>query len=182
MPETKDLKELASAINELLSQTKIDDITSESNSFQELPEGYYLCSVDSAEIKESKTSHMPMIAFAFSVTENGSAYIADAEGNAEMKELKGTKNRKIFMYYVLKDTASVRRFVSDMLKFENDKGQPLLDKEYFMNSEILGDALKLLEGMNIYVQITKSELQDGTSRSWQNLISWKRANALGLPM
>ena len=41
MPETKDLKELTSAINELLSQTKIDDVTSESNSFQELPEGYF---------------------------------------------------------------------------------------------------------------------------------------------
>ena len=43
MPETKDLKELASAINELLSQTKIDDVTSESNSNQEQPAGDYLC-------------------------------------------------------------------------------------------------------------------------------------------
>ena len=86
------------------------------------------------------------------------------------------------MYYVLKDTNSVRRFVSDMLKFEDDKGKSLLDKEYFMNSELLSDALRLLEGMNIYIQITKSEMQDGTVRSWQNLISWKRAYALNLPM
>lgn len=182
MPDMKDIKSLASSINELLSQTKLDDVTSESNSFSELPEGYYLCSVDSAEIKESKASHMPMIAFTFSVTEDGSTYVADKDGNAEMKMLKGTKKRKIFMYYVLKDTASVRRFVSDMLKFENEEGKPLLDKEYFLNSEILDDALKLLEGMNIYIQITKSENQDGTTRSWQNLISWKRANALDLPM
>ena len=86
------------------------------------------------------------------------------------------------MYYVLKDTNSVRRFVSDMLKFEGEEpGKPLLDKEYFMNSEILEDALKLLVGMRIYVQITKSESADGNIRSWQNLISWKRAAMLELP-
>ena len=100
-----------------------------------------------------------------------------------MQEIKGSKNRKIFMYYVLKDTQSVRRFVSDMLKFEGEEaGKPLLDKEYFMNFEILEDALKILEGMKIYVQVTKSENQDGTVRNWQNLISWKRAAALDLPM
>ena len=87
------------------------------------------------------------------------------------------------MYYVLKDTASVRRFVSDMLKFEGEeRGKPLLDKEYFMNSEILADALKILECMQIYIQVTKSTNDDGTARSWQNLISWKRAAALDLPM
>lgn len=182
MPENKDVKSLMTAINDLLSQTNIDDITSESNSFQELPEGYYLSSIDSAELKESKSSNQPMVAFTFSIIENGHAYVADKDGNAEMTELKNTKNRKIFMYYVLKDTNSVRRFVSDMLKFENDEGKPLLDKEYFMNFEILEDALKLLEGMNIYIQITKSEGKDGNIRSWQNLISWKRARALDLPM
>lgn len=170
-------------INELLKQTNINDITSESNSFQELPEGYYLCSVDNAEIRESKSSGNPMVAFTFTVAENGHQYVADKDGNAEMKEVKGSKNRKIFMYYVLKDTASVRRFVSDMLKFEGEEsGKPLLDKEYFMNSEILADALAILHDMRIYIQITKSEGQDGTVRSWQNLISWKRAAALDLPM
>ena len=109
--------------------------------------------------------------------------LTDKAGNVETKEVKGSKNRKIFMYYVLKDTASVRRFVSDMLKFEGEeRGKPLLDKEYFMNSEILADALKILEGMQIYIQITKSTNDDGTTRSWQNLISWKRAAALDLPM
>lgn len=182
MAENNDNKELIASINELLKQTNITDVTSESNSFQELPEGYYLCAVENAEIKESKASKLPMVAFTFTVAENGSCYVADKDGNAEMKELKGTKNRKIFMYYVLKDTNSVRRFVSDMLKFEGEEpGKPLLDKEYFMNSEILEDALKLLVGMRIYVQITKSESADGNIRSWQNLISWKRAAMLELP-
>lgn len=176
-------KDLIASINELLKQTNINDVTSESNNFQELPEGYYLCTVDAAEIKESKASGKPMIAFTFTVSENGRHYVADKDGNAEMQEVKGSKNRKIFMYYVLKDTQSVRRFVSDMLKFEGEEaGKPLLDKEYFMNFEILEDALKILEGMKIYVQITKSENQDGTVRNWQNLISWKRAAALDLPM
>lgn len=178
-----DNKQLIASINELLKQTNIDDVTSESNTFQELPEGYYLCSVDNAEIKESKASNNPMVAFTFTVTENGHSYVADKDGNVEMKEVKGSKNRKIFMYYVLKDTSSVRRFVSDMLKFEGEeKGKPLLDKEYFMNSEILADALNILKDMQIYIQITKSTNDDGTSRSWQNLISWKRANALDLPV
>lgn len=176
-------KDIIASINELLKQTNINDVTSESNNFQELPEGYYLCTVDAAEIKESKASGKPMIAFTFTVSENGHHYVADKDGNAEMQEVKGSKNRKIFMYYVLKDTQSVRRFVSDMLKFEGEEaGKPLLDKEYFMNFEILEDALKILEGMKIYVQITKSENQDGTVRNWQNLISWKRAAALDLPM
>ena len=176
-------KDIIASINELLKQTNINDVTSESNNFQELPEGYYLCTVDTAEIKESKASGNPMIAFTFTVAENGHHYVADKDGNAEMQEVKGSKNRKIFMYYVLKDTQSVRRFVSDMLKFEGEEvGKPLLDKEYFMNFEILEDALKILEGMKIYVQVTKSENQDGTTRNWQNLISWKRAAALDLPM
>lgn len=176
-------KSLIASINELLKQTNIDNVTSESNNFSELPEGYYLCTVDSAEIKESKASGNPMVAFTFTVAENGHNYVADKDGNAEMQEVKGSKNRKIFMYYVLKDTQSVRRFVSDMLKFEGEEaGKPLLDKEYFMNFEILEDALKILEGMRIYVQITKSENQDGTARNWQNLISWKRAAVLDLPM
>jgi hypothetical protein len=178
-----DNKKLIASINDLLSKTDIKDITSESNSFQELPEGYYLCSVDNAELKESKASGNPMVAFTFTIVENGHQYVADKDGNVEMKDVKGSKNRKIFMYYVLKDTSSVRRFVSDMLKFEGEeKGKPLLDKEYFMNSELLTDALKILEGIQIYVQITKSTNDDGTTRSWQNIISWKRAAALDLPM
>ena len=178
-----DNKKLIASINDLLSKTDIKDITSESNSFQELPEGYYLCSVDSAKLKESKASGNPMVAFTFTVVENGHQYVADKDGNAEMKDVKGSKNRKIFMYYVLKDTSSVRRFVSDMLKFEGEeKGKPLLDKEYFMNSELLTDALNILEGTQIYVQITKSTNDDGTTSSWQNIISWKRAVALDLPM
>lgn len=180
MPDN--IKDLMSSINELLSQTKIDDVTSEGTGFEELPEGYYLCNVETATIKESKSSGQPMVAFTFSVVEDGLSFRADDNGNAVQSTVKKSKGRKIFMYYVLKDTASVRRFVSDMLKFEGEEqGKPLLDKEYFMNFEILESALEMLEGSQIYIQISKSE-RDGNIRTWQNLISWKRVAALELPM
>lgn len=171
------------SINDLLKQTNIDDVTSESNSFSELPEGYYLCKVDKAELTESKSSKAPMVAFTFSVVENGHTYVADEEGNVQQKEVKNSKNRKIFMYYSLQDTSQVRRFVSDMLKFEGDEpGVPLIDKEYFMNADLLSEALAILVDMNIYIQITVSEKEDGTTNTWKNLISWKRAANLELPL
>ena len=177
------INELTKSINELLSQTNFEDVSADSNSFRELPEGYYLCSVDDAKITESKSSGQPMVAFTFTVAENGHSYVADKEGNVEMKEVKNSKNRKIFMYYVLKDTTAVKRFASDMLKFEGEEvGKPILGKEYFMNAEILSDALAILQGLRIYIQVSKSERDDGTSQTWQNLISWKRAKALDLPL
>ena len=176
-------KDLLQSINDLLASTNITDVTAESNSFQELPDGYYLCTVENAEIKESKSSKMPMVAFTFSVIEDGTSFKADKDGNLEAVKVKHSKNRKIFMYYVLKDTNSVRRFASDMLKFEGtEQGKPLLDKEYFMNADILADALDILKGSNIYIQLSTSENKDGVKQTWNNLISWKRATNLDLPM
>ena len=83
MAENKTNKELIASINELLSKTNINDVTSETNSFQELPQGYYLCSVEKAEIKESKSSGEPMVAFTFNVVENGVQFNADKDGNVE---------------------------------------------------------------------------------------------------
>ena len=175
--------DLTKAINDLLSQTKLDDVTSAGRGFEELPQGYYLTNVDNAILKESKSSHQPMAAFTLSVIEDGKTMIADNNGNAELTDIKHSKGRKIFLYYVLKDTSSVRRFVSDMLKFEGEEpGKPLLDKEYFTTSELLNEALSVLVGSRIYVQVTKSEKSDGTIQTWQNLISWQRAAALELPM
>lgn len=182
MPDNN-ITDLTKAINDLLSQTKLDDVTSAGSGFEELPQGYYLCNVESAVLKESKSSHQPMAAFTLSVTENGKTMVTDKDGNAELTDVKHSKGRKIFMYYVLKDTSSVRRFVSDMLKFEGEEpGKPLLDKEYFTTSELLNEALAVLVGCRIYVQVTKSERDDGTTQTWQNLISWQRAAALELPM
>ena len=173
----QDMKNIFKSLDSVLSNTDIADVTSETGSFQELPDGYYLSEVKKAELKESKSSHQPMVAFEFSIVEDGRG--VDSDGN--YIDLKKTKNRRIFLYYVLKDEASVRRFVADMLKFEGDKaGEPILGKEYFTNSELLIDALEILEGMRIYIQSSTTTNDDNTTSNWKNLISWKRAKALEL--
>ena len=68
-----------------------------------------------------------------------------------------------------------------MLKFEGDEpGIPLLERDYFTNSELLTSALEVLTGSRIYVQITISKNKNGDESSWVNLISWERAEKLGL--
>ena len=174
----EDMTNLFNSLNGVLSNTDLTDVTAEGAGFQELPDGYFLSEVEKAELKESKTSKQPMVALQLKVVEDG--VDTDEEGNFTI--LKKTANRKIFMYYVLKDDTSVKRFVTDMLKFEGEKeGEPLLGKEYFTNSQLLVDALDVLVGSRIYVRSTTSENDDGSTSNWKNLISWKRAKALELP-
>lgn len=175
----KDLKNVFNALDALLGQTDLSDVTAESNNFSELPDGYYLCEVEKAELKESKSSHQPMVAFQLNVVEDGIGIDADAN----FFDLKKTKNRKVFLFYVLKDNNSVRRFVTDMLKFEGEvAGEPILPKEYFTNSQVLVDALDILQGMRIYVQSSTTTNDDNSTSVWKNLVSWKRAKMLELPM
>lgn len=178
MENKQDMTALFKSLDGVLSNTDLSDVTAESNNFSELPDGYYLCEVKKAELKESKSSHMPMVAFQMTVVEDGLGVNEDAS----FFDLKKTKNRQIFLYYVLKDENAVRRFVTDMLKFEGDKeDEPILGKEYFTNSEVLIDALDILVGMRVYVQSSTSKNDDGTSSNWKNIISWKRARLLELP-
>lgn len=175
----KDMTTVFNALDSLLSKTDLADVTAESNNFSELPDGYYLIEVEKAELKESKSSHQPMVAFQMSVVEDG----VGVDDNANLFDLKKTKGKKVFMYYVLKDEASIRRFVTDMLKFEGETpNEPILGKEYFTNSQLLVDALDILVGMRLYCQSSTTKNDDGTSSNWKNLISWKRARMLELPM
>lgn len=175
--EEKDLTSIFNNLDDILKNTDLSDVSADSNSFSELPDGYYLSEVEKAELTESKKSHQPMVAFQFKVVEDGIG--TDDDGN--FIDLPKTKNRKIFLYYVLKDEASVRRFATDMLKFEGEtKGEPILEKTYFTNSELLNDALDILTGMRIYIQSSTTENDDGTSSVWKNLVSWKRVEALKL--
>ena len=180
---SEEVKNLLETLDELLSSTNLDDVTADGTGFKELPDGYYLAEVTKAELTESKTSHMPMVAFKFKTVENGFGVKSDEESVGELFELSNTENKNINMYYVLKDEASIKRFVQDMLKFEGEKeGEPLLSKEYFLTSEVLEEALSVLEGSRIYIQISTTINKDDTSSTWRNLISWKRARALELPM
>lgn len=175
--ENKDMTAVFKSLDAILGKTELADVTSESNNFQELPDGYYLCEVEKAELKESKTSHQPMVVFQFKTVEDGIGVGEDTD----FINLKKTKNKKVFLYYVLKDENAVRRFVTDMLKFEAEQDTPILGKEYFTNSELLVDALDILVGMRVYIQCSTNKNDDGTSSNWKNLISWKRARLLELP-
>lgn len=172
-------EELFNNLNSILSSTDLKDVTAEGEGFKDLPEGYYLVEVEKAELKTSKSSGKPMVAFQFKVVDDGR--IVNEDGSFGI--IPKTKNRKIFKYYVIGDEAGVRRFATDMLKFEGDEeGVPLLEKECFTTSELLVDALEILIGMRVYANISINLNADGSSSSWTNLITWKRVKKLELPL
>lgn len=181
MADDKNLKNVFSQLDSLLGSADIKDVTAESTGFTTLPEGYYLCEVVAANLGLGKTSKEPQVAMRFKIVEDGVNYESDSKNKIYEVTRKGTKNRLIFKYYPLRDEEFVRRFVSDMLKFEGDEpGVPLLGKEYFTNSDLIEDALEVLKGMRIYIHNTVTEKDDGTSSTWANVLSWKNANGLGL--
>lgn len=168
-------------LKDLLQQIDWNTVT-EDDGFQDLPEGYYLCEVEKAELKENKAQTNQQVSFTFKVVEDGLAEGMDVRGNSVLQTISGTHNRKVFKHYPFKDAAGVKRFVTDMLKFEGDTpGEPLLEKEYFMMEETIEDALNILVGRRIYVQASHKEYQGKTS-CWYDIVGWTRANALGLPM
>ena len=182
MAETKDIKSLFDKLDGLLSTVDLSDVTAESAGLTELPDGYYLCEVEKAEIRESKSSKMPMAAFTFKISEDGHTAEVDESGEQVITDIQKTANRTIFMYYVFKDERSVKRFATDMLKFEGEEeGEPLLPKEAFLSGDTVNDALEILTGMRIYIHVSTTTNEDDTKSTWNNLISWKRAKALGLP-
>lgn len=181
MADNKNLKNVFNVLDELLSSADLSNVTAESTGFAELKDGYYLCEVKKAELKVSKSSGQPMAAFQFKVIEDGTDFRFDSKDKGTAVKLKGTKNRTIFKYFVLKDENSVLRFAGEMLRFEGETpGEPLLTKEYFTSSELIEDALEVLEGMHIYVHMSTNKNDDGTSSQWANIITWKTAAKLGL--
>ena len=107
-----------------------------------------------------------MVSFKFTITDDGYAVAEDAS----FVKINHTKNRKIFKHYALKDQSGVKRFASDMLKFEDNDG-PILPKEAFTTSETLVDALDVLSGMRLYVQSDTTEKDDGTKKYYMNVIA-----------
>lgn len=178
------IRNLFKSVDDLLNSTNLDDVTADSGSdFKELPDGYYLSELVKAELTESKTSHLPMVSLQFQVVENGWSVDKKDNSATDLKEISNTKDRKIYLFYVLKDETSLKRFVTDMLKFEGDtEGESLLSKEYFTTSELLEDALSVLVGSRIYINISTVVNKDDTESTWRNMISWNRAKYFHLPM
>lgn len=170
-------------LNSTLKDVNITDINPNEDSFQNLRDGYYLCEIESAELKETKQSGLPMASFRFIVVQDGLLTVVDADGTTTLLPAENTKNRKIFQNYVLKDEKSVTRFVKDMLKLEGEvEGESLLPKEAFMTGETLNDALEVTVGSRIYIQISSTTNDDDTVSTWTNLVAWSRAKKLDLPM
>lgn len=168
------------SLNEILQNSDLTDVSSESSG-RSLEDGYYLCEVQKGEIKETSQTHQPMVSLTMKVVEDGYK-VEIGESDVTLNPIKNTKNSLIWINYVIKDEASLKRFASDMLKFEAEEGKPLLEKEAFMEASIMEDAISLLEGNRIYVQVSTTQSKDGQNRTWNNLISWKRADKLNLPM
>ena len=176
-----DIAMTMNTLDDLLKATDLNDVTSESSGFDDLPAGYYLSEVNSAELTISKNSGNPQVKVVFKVVEDGVTEEIDDKGYAIRKNLPKTAGRLIFKYYPLKDEKTVRAMVSDMTKFEGEvKGEPLLPKEYFKETSLLNEALACLTGSRIYVNITTSTNKEGKTNNWVNLISWKRAAQLDL--
>lgn len=168
-------------LNSLLQTVDWDTVTDES-SFDDLPEGFYLCEVEKAELKPNKANTNEQVSFQFKVVENGYTETIDNRGYSKLAPISGTANRKVFKHYPFKDVAGIKRFVTDMLKFEgSEPGVPLLEKEYFMTAEIIPDALDLLVGRRIYIQANYKEYQ-GKQNCWYDLVSWDRVKEMDLPM
>ena len=177
-----DDKNIFSTLNQILSKTDLTDITADTPVYEELKDGYYLCEVETAELKVSSKGS-PMAAMRLKVVENGHDAEITETGDVILTEIPKTKGRCIFLNFVLTDEISVKRFVTNMLKFEGDnEGEPILPKEAFTNADTIEEALSILVGMGIYVQVSTTIKNDGSKSTWNNLISWKRANALELPM
>lgn len=166
-------------LNNLLGNVNIDEINSEQSGFQSLPDGYYLGEVKKAELKETKESHLPMISMQFQIVEDGMK-VTMSNSNINKEIIPHTKNRYVFINWVLKDENSVKRMISDMLKFEGEEeGVSLLEKDCFTNAELIEESISALIGSRIYLMISTTE-KDGKESTWTNLISWKRVKSLEL--
>lgn len=173
--QVPNMDELFKKVDSVLNKVDLSKTTAENIGFEDLKPGYYFCEVESAKLAESKKSHNPQIALTLKTIDDG--FAIDEDDNRTV--LKGSKNRKLFKYYPLTDETTVKRFVSDMLKFENEDGESILPQEAFTTAETLSDALEVIEGMRIYVQLTVSGEGDNKS-NWVSLLSWKRVADLEL--
>lgn len=189
----EDLNRVTNALDELLGKSDLSNATAEGSKSGDLPDGYYLCEVEKAELTASKSSGNPMVKLQYKVVENGFKSVVDDQGVAILVEAKGTANRKIFMNYVLSTESQVGFFVSDMLKFANpeDMTKPLLGetpeeaKAYFKSSALLVDALDIISmGCRIYIMVQSVAKKDNPSETEKkyNPITWKRAAGFQLPM
>lgn len=182
-------------LDDLLGQVNMNGVSAESTGYQDLPNGYYLCEVETASLEKSKNTGLPMVKFGLKVVQNGIIEVTDEDGNVYLQRTKGTKNRKIFKYYILDPSKdfekAVKSVISDLLKFEGAEpgsellGEILRDDEGKLitpSTDILVGCLEVIIGSTIYVksETSPSKKNPNEKVTWTNLIGWTRADKLEL--
>lgn len=180
-----DLSSIYSEIGEVLKQTDLSNVSAENAGFEDLPDGYYLAEVMETKIGRSKSSSKPMISLRFSIVEDGYK-LSDNEDEISLDRIPHTKNRQTFKHYVIDSSQNLKRFVSDMKKFEDPKeiGKSLLPDEAWSSPEFMGESVSILSDMKcrIWLHNKVNKKDDGTNSSWLDLESFNRAAKLGLPV
>lgn len=179
-----ELKDIAASLDELLGSVDLSKVTASGVGFEDLEDGYYLGEVaNDTKLTVTKNTGEAMVSMKFVIVEDGLKNTLDENNVVVLAPAKGTKGRSIYINYVLRDVQSVKRFVSDMLKFEdpNNPGEPILGEEYFKSTELLTDALSCLITSRIYINVQTVE-KNGEKKQRFNLVKWDRCPDLGLPM
>lgn len=177
-----DYSKITANLDKLLGSVDLSSTTEEGVSFK-LPDGYYLCQVNKAELKESKVGN-PMVSIEYVTIEDGKKVIVDEAGYSQLIDAPKTANKKIYMNYVLSNEMNVGFFVSDMLKFQDlESNEPFFTNDDFKSTEgIIRVCDSLTAGGIIYIMIQTVEKKDDSKEKEQkfNPISWKKARRLEL--
>lgn len=183
MSEIKDvdIQNIASSLDALLSASNLSKVTADGAGFEDLPAGFYLTEVAMTNLKLNKNGD-PMVSFQQKIVDNGWKYDEEADNYVRVP---GSKGRVIFKNWNFVTEQDVKRFVSDMLKFENPEkpGEPLLEMlkenpsddimDFFKNTTALLEVIKFLADFKcrIYVQVSEYT-KNGEKRTSQNLVKW----------
>lgn len=169
---------------ELLGKIDLSDVSANSTGKKQEYDGYYLCEVVNAELTTSKSSGKTQVKVTLKAVENClSLKDNDDSDIIEYESIEGSKGTMFYKYYPLVEEKDLKRFVSDMLKFESEPGVSILPKEAFLRPDTLEDALSVLVDMQLYVQVDNKRDENGTvTNTWYSLVSWSKANELELPV
>lgn len=178
-------------LDDLLNDTNLEKVTADGAGFSELTPGYYLCEVEKAELT-TNSKNLPMAKFTLKVLADGLYEQTDENGNIVEDEngapiilvAEGTKDRKIFKNFTLSDSDKVKRFVSDMLKFEDpaEPGKSCFDRAMFKSTESITQVLEASKTLTIFVKGTAGtpSKEYPEPSNFYSFVKWDTVNELGL--
>lgn len=174
-------------VNNLLGNIDLSKVSKDgTGDFDKIPDGYYLCELTEGKYESAiETKKAPRIKLVFTIVENGLKTIVDENGDLSYEEAEHTENRKLFVFFNLTSEQNVKKFARDMLKFEDlsMEGEhiSLLTMECFSSIDLISASLETLIGSRIYIHVSTTT-KNGENSTWNNLITWERAEALKLPL